>query len=187
MTSYLCERENKMCLSMATSCSSSNSTSSTTETNSTQTTLEEIYTSIISVLTSIVNLEELKRGTDVCNNVISVAQKLLSLPDKTPLLYFAMNLRLRYSRMVDQTRLISTKIDKLWTAFHYFSTQEGIQLCHELDTGLSLKAVDTFWQLVMKKEFVACVKDFLVTPSSSGGIVSNTSCRKLNDVEMSAI
>ena len=117
-------------------------------------------------MTSILQLEEFKRSTDVCKNVFSTAYTLTTLgtkEKKTLLLSQVISLRLSFLKMLEQVqkyRLISTKLDKLWVLFfHKFLTQDGIQLCNNCDTSLSLGGHDVFWQLLMEMEFIESIKD----------------------------
>ena len=45
--------------------------------------------------------------------------------------------------------------------FHSFSVKEGHRMCKECDDSLGLKAHDTFWQLLLEREFIARVSDYL--------------------------
>ena len=68
-------------------------------------------------------------------------------------------LRAEYASMmkkVSRCKLPATRREKLWVLFHRFSLKNGIQLCIECERALDLtpSAQDTFWQLVMEKEFL---------------------------------
>lgn len=156
--------------------------------------VNDVWPSIIQVLTSILQLEEFKRSTDVCKNVLSTAYTLTTLETeekKTLLLSLVISLRLSYLKMLEQVqkyRLISTKLDKLWVLFHKFSTRDGIQLCKNFDTSLSLGGHDVFWQLLMEMEFIESIKDLRsVYAGSSESSTSATIPRRLTDVEINAI
>ena len=97
------------------------------------------------VLMEIIQLEELKRSTDVTKNVLATAHKLARLQtdkERTHLSSLVCGLRSSYSNMLKQVRrfrLLSSKLDKLWVLFHEFTTREGNKLCKECDTALGLR------------------------------------------------
>lgn len=139
----------------------------------------------------IIELDEFKRGTDVCKNVLSTANKLMKLQnvhEKVHLISLVANLKASYLKMlkdVQKYHLLSTKLDKLWVLFHKFTVQEGIKLCKICDTLLNLKAHDVFWQLLMENEFLESVKE--LQSSSTNLDPQVRPIRQLNEVEKNAI
>lgn len=141
------------------------------------------------VLTEIIELEELKRSTDVTRNVISSAQTLVKLQteeERAHISSLLTSLRSCFQKMINSVgkcKLLSSKLDKLWVLFHEFTTREGNKLCRKCDGALKLQAHDVLWQLIMEKEFMLKVKELRTTASSD----VNSSPRKLTNVEENAI
>ena len=83
-------------------------------------------------------------------------------------------------------KLVSTKREKLWRLFHKFSVTDGIKMCDVYNKDHSLNANDTFWQLLMDKEFLYHVFSVLSTSSNvSEAVVSNK--RQLRHIEKNTI
>ena len=145
-------------------------------------------------LTIILNLEELKKDTTVTRNVLSSAKLLLSLDeDGEPHVQRLMSeIREVYNSMfasVQNCRLMSTKRDKLCVLFHQFSLEEGFKICSTCDKALKLAAPETFWQLLMEKEFIRMMQSEQETYSASVPDCSpgSTSARHLSCVEENAV
>ena len=110
-------------------------------------------------LTIMINLEELKKDTTITRNVLFSAKQLLSLDEDgdSHVQRLMSDMREVYKSMfssVQNCRLMSTKSDKLYVLFHQFSLEEGFKICSTCDKALKLSAPETFWQLLMEKEFI---------------------------------
>ena len=116
-------------------------------------------------LKELCELDELKKDTAVTRNVLFSAEKLLALGDKDENITRLMTaVKRAYHHMlqaVSKYKLSTTKKDRLWKMFHSFSVKEGHRMCKECDDSLGLKAHDTFWQLLLEREFIARVSDYL--------------------------
>ena len=111
-------------------------------------------------LTAILELEELKKDTAVTRSVISSAQQLLTMHEKGEVHIQRLMCKMRqiYRNMLESVkhcRLVATKRERLWVLFHRFSIEEGFEMCDTCDKALSLAAPETFWQLLLEKEFIA--------------------------------
>lgn len=80
-------------------------------------------------------------------------------------------------------KLQSVRTDKLWSAFHKFSLQEGHEICRQCDTAINLKAGDIFWQLLMEKRLLAMYRS--QTPPAIDAHTSSS--RHLSTIEENAI
>ena len=100
-------------------------------------------------LRDIRELEELKKDTAVTRSVKASTQRLLTL-DRNEEMHMeglVTKLRKAYNGMllsVQHCRLVATRREKLWVLFHQFSVGQA----------LNLSAPETFWQLLMEKEFL---------------------------------
>lgn len=146
-------------------------------------------------LAAILELEELKKDTDVTKSVVSSAQQLLATDEEGEV-----HIRILMSKMrevyrsmfqsVKHCRLDATKKEKLWVLFHRFSIEEGFEMCNTCDKALSLGAPETFWQLLMEREFITMLVSQL---QSSGTCTSSThpsdsiSSRNLSFIEENAV
>ena len=140
----------------------------------------------------IIELEELKKDTTVTRSIVSSAQALLTLDEDTEVHVQQLMARMRqaYSRMflsVQHCRLAATKREKLWVMFHRFSIEEGFEMCDSCDKALSLKAPETFWQLLMEKEFLGQLASQQQTPHVSTTSSSDTISRQLTFIEANAV
>lgn len=128
----------------------------------------------VRTLKAILDLEELKKDTPVTLSIAETAQKLLSLQKESQVhlqLLFSEFRRL-YEQMFDSVKrckLPVTRREKLWVKFHRFSLEEGFDLCSRCDLALDLHAPETFWQLMMEKEFLhqLCVYESTLTKAQT--------------------
>ena len=100
-------------------------------------------------LRDIRELEELKKDTAVTRSVKASTQRLLTLDRNEEMFMEGLVTKLRkaYNEMllsVQHCRLVATRREKLWVLFHQFSVGQA----------LNLSAPETFWQLLMEKEFL---------------------------------
>ena len=67
--------------------------------------------------------------------------------------------------------MMRTKRDKLYiptyVLFHQFSLEEGFKICSTCDKALKLSATETFWQLLMEKEFIRMMQSEQETYTAS--------------------
>ena len=142
----------------------------------------------MATLRAIIELEELKKDTDMTRKVLLSAKKVLASYEAgekhgTELLT---NMRDKFRSMIDSVQHYQsavTRRDKLWVLFHHFTTEDDRTPCDRCDNDMSLTAPDMFWQLLMEKEFIAIVTE--QQASQSG--VSASSPRKLTYIEENAV
>ena len=146
-------------------------------------------------LSAILELEELKKDTAVTRSVLSSAQQLLITDEEgeVHIQQLISQIRQAYRSMfqsVKHCRLVATKKEKLWVLFHRFSIEEGFEICNTCDKALNLAAPETFWQLLMEKEFIA----MMVSQQQNSGTCTSathpsdsTSSRNLSFIEENAV
>ena len=144
-------------------------------------------------LTIVINLE-LKKDTIVTRNVLFSAKQLLSLDEdgNSHVQRLMSDMREVYKSMfasVQNCRLMSTKRDKLYVLFHQFSLEEGFKICSTCDKALKLSGPETFWQLLMEKEFIRMMESEQETCTRSVTECSpgSTPARHLSYVEENAV
>ena len=59
-----------------------------------------------------------------------------------------------FSKNINAALYITTRTEKLWVLFHRFSLEDGIEICKARDFALNLSSPETFWQLLLEKEFL---------------------------------
>ena len=59
--------------------------------------------------------------------------------------------------------------------FHRFSIEEGFEMCNTCDEALNLSAPETFWQLLMEKEFIEMMMSQQQTPDTDAAQSSDQS------------
>ena len=85
-------------------------------------------------------------------------------------------------------RLNATRKEKLWVMFHRFSIEEGFEMCNTCDKALNLTAPETFWQLLMEKEFIEMMMSQQQTSHTSSAHSSDSSpSRSLTFIEENAV
>ena len=113
-------------------------------------------------LQEILELEELKKETAVTRSVKTATQRVLALDstEKGHMEELLAKLKQAYNAIVvsvQHCRLVGTRREKLWALFHRFSLENGSDMCKTCDLALNLSAPETFWQLLMEKEFLKSV------------------------------
>ena len=134
----------------------------------------------MATLRAIIELEELKKDTDMTKKVLLSAKEVLASYEagEERVTELLTDMRDKFRSMIDSVqhyRSAVTRRDKLWVLFHCFTTEDGRTLCDRCDNDMSLTAPDMFWQLLMEKEFITIVTK--QQASQSG--VSASSPRKL--------
>ena len=145
-------------------------------------------------LTTILELEELRKDTSITKRIVASTQRLLTLEQESEghLERLVATMRDAFNRMlqsVQQCRLVTTKREKLWVLFHRFSLEDGIEICKACDVALNLSAPETFWQLLLEKEFLKAItmSEQAQASSSTAQTSDSTSARQLTFVEENAV
>ena len=147
-------------------------------------------------LQTILKLEELQKDTAITTNIVACIHRLLTLDQENNghLERLVAAMQDAFNRMlqsVQQYRLVSTRREKLWVLFHRFSLEDGIEICKSCDVALNLSAPETFWQLMLEKEFLKVVTASEQAQASSSSLQrltsKSTSARQLSIVEENAV
>ena len=147
-------------------------------------------------LQTILKLEERQKDTAITTNIVAFIHRLLTLDQESnghleclvAAMQDAFNRMLQY---VQQCRLVSTRREKLWVLFHRFSLEDGIEIFKSCVIALNLSAPETFWQLLLEKEFLKVVTASEQAQASSSSLQrltsKSTSARQLSFVEENAV
>ncbi len=144
------------------------------------------------VLREKIEMEEMKQGTAVTKCIIECANKLLELEEKDneDLKKLLTQIDQSFKKLFDSAkrcRLVSTKKEKLYVAFHKFSVVDGFKMCNEYDKSIDLKAADILWQLVMEKLFLRQMISVLDVHVNDSSRASTSGVRQLSFVEKNAV
>ena len=134
-------------------------------------------------LRDILELEELEKNTAVTRSVKASTQRLLMLDrnEEVHMEGLVAKLREAYNGMflsVQHCRLVATRREKLWVLFHHFSVGNGIDMCITCDQALNLSAPETFWQLLMEKEYL---RSLILSEQAHCGASTCTSAQTSTD------
>lgn len=144
----------------------------------------------------ILDSDELKIDTEVTKKVKTSAKKLLLLNESQKGYFEKLisDFNAAFQNMLVSARkrkALTSKLDKLYPAFHDFSIIKGFELCCACEKAIGLDVPEILWQMLMEKEFLR----FLSTELSSSAFDScdggeSSSCsnsRTLSSIECNAV
>ena len=144
-------------------------------------------------LEALLSLDELKISTPAAQCVADVTRQVLSARDKLSHVdLLILKLKAKYGRMlktVARCKLAATRRERLWVKFHRFSIKDGMELCSQCEKRLGISGPDSFWQLIMEKEFLKSLKLSELSRSSavSSSSADSPPVKTLTFVEENAV